>query len=112
MCNAVRNGYSSSQLSAALGHLQHHERRLEDDAELGAQERIEALERGGVREVVEQLDAHVIGERALRLLELPRVLQRRGELGDLAARGDRAGGAERDLLQAGESGGDVPQSLP
>src|SRR5512144_706105 len=93
---AWRLSVARNRRLSALRHLQHHERRLEDDAELGAQERIEPLERRGVRQIVEQLDPHVVGERALGLLEMPRVLQRRRELGDLAALRNRPGVAERD----------------
>src|SRR5512144_1432674 len=108
---AWRLSVARNRRLSALRHLQHHERRLEDDAELGAQERIEALERRGVREVIEQLDAHVVGERTLRLLELPRVLQRRGKLADLAPLGDRARVAERDLREPGDARLDVAHAL-
>src|SRR5262249_8327172 len=94
-----------------LRHPDHHQWRLEDDAELGAEERAESLERRGVGQIVEQLDPHVVGERPLGLVELPRVLQRRGELGNLAALRDRAGVAEGDLGEPGDPRLDVAHPL-
>src|SRR5690606_34317111 len=90
---------------------QHDERRAGQDAQLHREERAELLERGQVGQVVEQLDAHVVGQRAVRLRQLEGVLQRAGQLRDLAALLDAPGVAERDLRQAGDARLDVAHAL-
>src|SRR5205823_5044265 len=88
---AIRSGPAAEE---------HDEGGAKYDGGLEGQERPEVLHRCAVGEVVEHLDAHVVGDRVLGAVDLERIRQVLLEALDFAARQRLARVAERDLRQA------------
>src|SRR5262249_23205730 len=102
---------TASLLPSAPQTFQHHQRRLDQNAELHRQIGFEVLERSHVGHVVEKLHAHVVGFGAFGIAELVRVGQIALEKLDVASLEHVAGVAERNLREPGDARLDPAHAL-